>query len=118
VRLRVGVIVDLHVHGRIVRRLEPRALRVNRRGGRRVLQLRLVNRGNVTERIGGKRLRLEIVRKNHVLATLRPRRRELLPHSKGIVVFVYRGRARGSVLARIELRPPGRAHLRAFWIRL
>lgn len=118
VRLRVGVIVDLHVHGRIVRRLEPRALTVRSRGARRLLQLRLVNRGNVTEWLGGRRLRLEIVRDGRVLATLRPRRRELLPHSMGIAVFVYRGRVRGSVLARIRLRPPGRAHHRAFWIRL
>lgn len=118
VRLRVGVIVDLHVHGRIVRRLDPRALTVQSRGPRRLLQLRLVNRGNVTERLGGNRLRLELVRRSRVLATLRPRRRELLPHSAGIAVFEYRGRVRGSVLARIKLRPPGRSHLRAFWIRL
>ena len=118
VRLRVGVIVDHRVHGRVVRGLEPRALTVRSRGARRLLQLRLVNRGNVTELLGGRRLRLEIVRHGRVLATLRPRRRELLPHSAGIAVFVYRGRVRGSVLARIELRPPGRAHLRAFWIRL
>jgi len=118
VRLRVGVVVDLHVRGRIVRRLEPRTLTVGRRGRRRSLQLRLVNRGNVTEQLGGNRLRLEIVRDGRVLATLRPRRRELLPHSAGIAEFVYRGRVRGTVLARIELRPPGRAHLRAFWIRL
>ncbi|HEY3462103.1 MAG TPA: hypothetical protein VGK62_01455 [Gaiellaceae bacterium] len=118
VRLRVGVIVDLHVHGRIVRCLEPRALTVRSLGARRLLQLRLVNRGNVTERLGGKRLRLEIVRDGRVLATLRPRRSELLPHSTGIAVFVYRGRVRGGVLARIRLRPPGRAHHRAFWIRL
>jgi hypothetical protein len=61
---------------------------------------------------------LAILRNGHTLATLRPRRREILPHSAGMAVFVYRGRARGKVLARIELHPPGRSHLRAFWIRL
>jgi hypothetical protein len=118
VRLRLGVIVVLHVRGRIVRRLDPRGLTVRRRGSERLLELRLVNRGNVTERLGGARLRLAILRHGHALATLRPRRRELLPHSTGIAEFVYRGRARGIVLARVELRPPVRDHLRAFWVRL
>jgi hypothetical protein len=72
----------------------------------------------VTERLGGDRLRLAILRHGRTLATLRPRRREILPHSTGIAEFVYRGRARGTVLARVELRPPVRNHLRAFWIRL
>ena len=118
VRLRVGVVVDLRVRGRIVRRLAAGALTVRRRASQRLLELRLVNRGNVTERIGGDRVRLAILRNGHTLATLRPRRREILPHSAGMAVFVYRGRARGKVLARIELHPPGRSHLRAFWIRL
>jgi hypothetical protein len=118
VRLRVGVIVDLHVRGRIVRRLEPRALKVRLQGARRLLELHLVNRGNTTEQLGGNRLLLEILRDGRILATLRPRRRELLPHSAGLAVFAYRGRVRGKVLARIELHPPGRSHLRAFWIRL
>ena len=118
VRMRVGVIVDLRVRGRIVRRLDPRALEVRRGGNERLLQLRLVNRGNVTERLGGNRLRLALLRNGRTLAMLRPRRRELLPHSAGLAVFVYRGPVRGTVLARIELRPLGRSHLRAFWIRL
>lgn len=118
VRMRVGVIVDLRVRGRIVRRLDPRALEVRRGGEERLLQLRLVNRGNVTERLGGNRLRLALLRDGRTLATLRPRRRELLPHSAGLAVFVYRGPVRGTVLARVEVRPPGRSHLRAFWIRL
>jgi hypothetical protein len=118
VRLRVGVIVDLRVRGRVVRRLDATALTVRRRGARRLLELRLVNKGNVTERLGGTRLRLALVRRGRTLATLRPRRRELLPHSAGIALFSYRGRLRGKVLARIELRPPGRWRVRAFWIRL
>jgi hypothetical protein len=118
VRLRVGVIVVLRVRGRIVRRLDPRALSVRRRGVQRLLELRLVNRGNVTERLGGNRLRLAIVRRGRTFARLRPRPREILPHSVGIVEFAYRGPVRGRVLARIELNPPGSRHLRAFRIRL
>jgi translation initiation factor IF-1 len=118
VRLRVGVIVVLHIRGRIVRRLDPRAITVRRRGAQRLLELRLLNRGNVTERLGGTRLRLAILRDGHIFATLRPRRREILPHSAGIAVFVYRGRVRGRVRARIELHPQRSGHLRAFWLQL
>jgi hypothetical protein len=117
-RLRVGVIVVLHVPGRIVRRLEPRRLTVRRVGARRLLELLLVNRGNVTERLGGDRLRLVLRRRGRTFATLRPRRRELLPRSEGIAEFAYHGPVRGRVLARIELRPPGGGLPRPFRVRL
>src|SRR5262249_31392594 len=58
VRVRVGVIVDLHVPGRIVQRLDARALIVRRDGAHRLLDLIVRNRGNVTERLGDDRLRL------------------------------------------------------------
>jgi hypothetical protein len=116
VRLRVGVIVDLHVGGRIVRQLDSGGLTVRRRGTDRLLELRVVNRGNVTERLGGNRLRLVLVRDGRILVTLRPRRREILPHSAGIAVFVYRGRARGTVQARVKLHPLRSGHRRAFWL--
>ncbi len=106
VRLRVGVVVLVRVPGRTVRRLEPLALTVRRRARRRLLELRLVNRGNTVERLGGARLRLVLRRDGRTVATLRPRRQELLPHNAGIAEFVYRGRVRGAVVARIELRPP------------
>jgi hypothetical protein len=117
-RLRVAVVVDLRVRGRIVRRLLPRALTVRRRGSLRILELRVVNRGNVTERLGGNRIRLGLRLHGRSFATLRPRRRELLPHSTGIVTFVYGGRVRGRVRAQVELRPAGRPHPPAFWVRL
>jgi hypothetical protein len=118
VRVRIGVIVVLHIPGRIVHSLDPRALEVRHRGVLRLLELRIVNRGNVTERLGGGRLRLALLRQGRTFVTLRPRQLELLPHSMGIAEFVYRGRVRGTVAARVELRPPLRSHLRAFWIRL
>jgi len=118
VRLRVGVVVDLRVRGRIVRRLDARALTVRRRGTLRLLELRLVNRGNVTERLPGDGLRVSLLRHGRKLATLRPRSRELLPHSAGIAVFAYRGQLRGSVLVRVELRPPVRGLRRSFRARL
>ena len=118
VRVRVGVMVDLRVKGLIVRRLDARALTVRRVGTRRLLDLRLVNSGNVTERLPGDALRLSLFRGGRKLVTLRPQSRELLPHSVGIAVFPYRGRIRGTVLARVELRPPVRGRRRSFLVRL
>jgi hypothetical protein len=118
VRLRLGIVVVLRVQGRIMRRLEARALTVRRRGSRRLLELRLVNRGNVTERLGADGLRLALVAHGRTVATLRPRSRELLPRSAGIAEFTYRGPARGFAVARIELQPPVRGQPRTFRIRL
>jgi hypothetical protein len=118
VRLRVGVVVDLRVRGRFVRRLDARALRVRRRGTLRLLELRLVNRGNVTERLPGDGLRLSLLGGGRTLATLRPQSRELLPHSAGIAVFAYRGRLRGLVVARVAFRSPVRGARRSFRVRL
>lgn len=117
VRMRVGVIVVLHVRGRIVRRLEARSLSVRRGAAGRLLELLLVNRGNVTERLGDDRLRLELVRKGRVFATLRPRPRELLPRSAGLAEFAYRGPVRGDVVARLQLRPSVRGARRSFHVR-
>ena len=105
VRLRVGVEVVLHVPGRIVRRLRPLGLRVRRLGGERRLELRLANRGNVSELLGGARLRLVVLHGGRTVATLRPQPRELLPGGTGIAEFVYRGRLRGPVRLRVETRP-------------
>jgi len=118
VRLRVGVMVDLRVRGRILRRLDARALGVRHRGTIRLLELRLVNRGNVTERLPADGLRLSLLSGGRKLATLRPQSRELLPHSAGIAVFAYRGRAGGPVLARVQLRYPVRGARRSFHVRL
>ena len=117
VRLRVGLIVVLHVRGRIVRRLDAQALDVCQSGAVRLLELRLVNRGNVTERLGGDGLRLALLRGGRRFASLRPRSQEILPHSSGIAVFAYRGRLRGDVLARVELRAPVRGPGRSFNVR-
>jgi hypothetical protein len=118
VRLRVGVIVVLHVRGRAVRHLDPRALAVRRQGALRLLELRLVNHGNVDEELGKDGLRMSLLRDGRRLVTLRPRSGELLPHGSGIAVFPYRGRLRGPVLARVELPPPIRGARRSFHIRL
>jgi hypothetical protein len=118
VRLRVGVIVDLRVRGQIVRRLDASDLRVRRVGLRRLLELRLVNRGNVTEQLAGSGLRLSLLRGGRRFARLEPRRGELLPRSAGVAVFPYGGPVRGAVVARVELRPPLHGPRRSFHLRL
>jgi len=104
IRLRVGIVVVLHVPGRIVRRLQPLGLRVRRSGGGRLLELRLANRGNVSEALGAGRLRLVLLSGGDAVARVRPRPRALLPGGVGIVDFVYRGSLRGAVAARVEIR--------------
>ena len=118
VRLRVGVIVVLRAHGKIVRRLDARALTVTRQRTGCLLAVRLLNRGNVTEELGRDGPRLSLLRAGRVFASLRPQRRELLPHSTGIAVFSYRGRVRGPVVARIRFHTPLRGPVRRFHLRL
>jgi len=118
VRLRVGVVVDLRISGRIVRRLEARTLSLRRRRAVRLLDLLLINRGNVTERLGRDGLRLVLSREGRPIATLRPAHGELLPRSTGLAEFVYRGSARGDVVARIELPPSIQGRRPAFHLRL
>lgn len=98
VLLQVGVVVVVHMPGPTVRHLESQALTVQRRGKRRLLELRLANRGNVIET---PRLRLELERRGAGVTILRAHRLELLPHSAGLAQFVYRGRLRGRVVARV-----------------
>jgi hypothetical protein len=107
IRVRIGVVVFARVAGSIVHRLELGVLRVRRR----MLEAVVVNRGNVVERV---RVRVSLSRGGHVLARLRSARRVLLPHSRGIVRFGFRGRLRGSVTARVDLG----ALRRTFRIRL
>lgn len=118
VRLRVGVVVVLRVRGKVVRRLDARALTVARQGTVCRLAVRLVNRGNLTEELGRDGLRLSLLRAGRAFATLRPQARELLPHSAGIAVFTYRGRVRGPVVARIRFHTPLRGPVRWFHLRL
>ena len=107
IRVQIGVVVFVRVAGRIVHRLELGALRVRRR----VLEAAVANRGNVVERL---RVRVFLLRGGHVLVRLGPVARTLLPHSRGIERFRYRGRLRGWVTARVEAG----AQRRTFRIRL
>jgi len=95
VRMRIGVVVYVRVAGRIVHRLELKSLRVRRR----VLEAAVENRGNVVERT---RVRVSLSRGGRIIARLGPIGRTLLPHSRAIERFRYRGRVRGWVTAQVR----------------
>jgi hypothetical protein len=121
VRMRLGVVVVVRVPGRIVRRLVPLALHVRRLRRARLLELLVANKGNVSELLERGCVLVTLRRRNRVLARLQPVQRRLLPRTRGIAEFRYRGPARGRVLALVEpaLRQPcPRGPRRAFPIRL
>jgi hypothetical protein len=94
--MRIGVVVFVRVAGRIVHRLELAARGVRRH----VLEVAVMNRGNVAER---RRVRMSLSSKGHLLARRVSARRTWLPHSRGIVRFRYAGRLPRWVTARVEV---------------
>jgi hypothetical protein len=118
-RMRIGIVVRLRVRGPFARRIELRGLAVRRAGRARLLELTLANTGAALESIKSRELTVTLRARGRVLARLRPGRRDLLPHSRGLVVLRYGGRARGTVAARVELGHPGvRRVSRLFRLRL
>jgi hypothetical protein len=97
VQVRIGVPVEVRVPGVVRRRLSLGLLRVR---GRR-LELAVRNTGNVAERIGRGSVVVEVWRGSRRLATLQPRPRDLLAHSRGLVEYrvprVLHGRLRAIV---------------------
>ncbi len=118
VRIRIGVVVVVRAPGRIVRRLELRGLRVRRADRARLLELLVVNRGNVTETLGRSRVVVALRRPGLAPARVRPVARELRPRTSGIVQFAYRGRLRGWVTARVTISTGGVGVQRSFRARL
>jgi hypothetical protein len=119
VRMRLGVVVVVRAPGTVVRRLDPLSLRVRKARGRRVLELLLANRGNVTERLTRERVRVWLERPGKARVRLRPDPRDLRPRTRGIVRVPYRGRWRGRVTVRLELVvEPGVVVRRAYRLRL
>lgn len=119
VRMRIGVVVVVRAPGRIVRGLVPKWLHVLRSRRAPVLELLVANRGNVTEAVDRRLLRV-VLRRGARRTTLRPRARDLRPRTNGIVQFSYRGRLRGLVTARVRIGPVGESAAveRTFRIRL
>jgi len=106
VRMRIGVLVEMRVPGRIVHRLTLGRVRVPRAG---VLELLVANRGNVTESLA--RLRVSVRGRR-----LRAPVRELLPRTKGIVQLRYRRAMHGRATVIVNL--PARWVRRALHVTL
>jgi len=120
VRMRLGVVVVVRAPGRASRKLELGRLRVRRVGRRRMLELLVANRGDVTEVLQHERVTLILRRRQQIVARLHPAARELLPKTTGLVQVRYTGRVRGPVTALVELSSEsgGGVVRRAFHIRL
>jgi hypothetical protein len=120
VRLRLGVVVVVRAPGKVVRRVSAISLRVRRAGKARVLGLLLANRGAVTESVGGPCTVLWLHRQGRILARLRAVERRILPHTRGLVELVYRGRLRGRLQATSPPPTPGCPRVRSprFLLRL
>jgi hypothetical protein len=114
VRVRLGVVVMVRAPGTVVRRLQLRRLWVaRRRGGRRLLELRIANRGNVTETLARVHVTVSRVRTGRRLATLAASLRDVRPHSQGILEFRLRRRMHGAVSAHVVIpAAPGRRAIR------
>lgn len=100
VRMRIGVVVVVRAPGRVVRRIVLAALRSRSAGAARRVELRLANRGNVTERLARGSVRVRLTR-GRAVALLSVEPRELRRRSTGVVEIAYRGPLRGWVTARV-----------------
>lgn len=115
VRVRLGVVVVVRAPGKVVRRIDVLRIRARRAGRARVLGMLLANRGNVTETVGGSCALLWLHRRGRILARLRAAERPILPHTSGLLEFLYRGRARGRLVARVV--PASRPGCPRIWSR-
>jgi hypothetical protein len=120
VRMRLGVVVNVRIPGRIVHSLGLGGVHVRTQARQRVIEVLTANRGNVTEDLGADRVSLSLSRRGHPVARLRPEPRELLPRTRGYVLFRYSGAARGAVSGLVTLwpEPGGAAIRRVFRLRL
>ncbi len=103
VRVRMGVVVVVRAPGKVVRRLALRGLRAVRTRRGRLLELVVVNRGNVTESFTRGRTVVSVERDGRRLARLTAATRSLRPGTRGVLQFPLRRRLRGNVVARVDL---------------
>jgi hypothetical protein len=121
VRMQIGIVVIVRIPGAILHRLELRGLRVRRAHRADLLELSVVNGGNVTERLARGRVRVSLRQRGRLIARLRTAPREVFPRSRATETFRYRGGLRGPATALVEVVRPanGVAILRrTFRIRL
>lgn len=119
VRMRIGIVVVVRAPGPVVRRLMLGPMRVRSAGPARLLELRVVNRGNVTETLGRGRVRIAL-RRGSARLRLVAAARELRPRTSGLVQVFYAGGLRGWVTAQAQIASEtgGQAVRRTFRIRL
>jgi hypothetical protein len=120
VRMRIGVVVVVRAPGPIVRRLVVRDLRVRRAPGARLLELRLANRGNVTESVARGAVRVTL-RRGALDIGLRPTgRRMIRPRTDGVVQIACPRFLQGWLTATVQIASEaGRsAARRTFRVRL
>jgi hypothetical protein len=119
VRVRMGVVVVVRAPGEVVRRLTLGGLRVARgRSQRRVLELSVRNRGNVTEAVTPGRAVLSLERGSRRLARLTAEARSLRPGTRGVLRFRLRRRLVGPVVARVALLSEAGRIQRVYRLRL
>jgi hypothetical protein len=106
VRMQIGIVVIVRVPGVVLHRLEVRSLRVRRGRAVDLLELSVVNRGNVTEQLARERVRVALRRRGRVIARLRAGPREVFPRSLATETFRYRGPLRGPATALVEVVRP------------
>ena len=85
-----------------------------------MLELGIANRGNVTESLARAGSTLSLFRGGRRIAKLHAEPRELRPQTRGVLQFLYRGTARGSATARVDIAPESSSRIlgRTFRVRL
>jgi hypothetical protein len=106
VRMQIGIVVIVRIPGAVLHRLELRGLRVRRGHRGDLLELSVVNGGNVTERLARERVRVSLRQRGRLIARLRAGPRELFPRSRATETFRYRGRLRGPAAVLVEVVRP------------
>lgn len=104
VRMRIGVVVVVRAPGRVIRRLALGPVHVVRHRRARVLEVLLVNRGNVTERLRRGSVRVTLLR-GTTRQILRAGVREIRPRTSGALQFRVRGTIRGWFTVRVDVSP-------------
>jgi hypothetical protein len=103
VRVRIGIVVTVRVPGRLVHRVVLARVRVRRIGRRRIVEVDIANRGNVTEQFVRGTVTVLLARRGRTFARLVSAARDLLPGHRGRAALVYRGAVRGPVRALVEI---------------
>jgi hypothetical protein len=98
----VGVVVVVRAPGRVVRRLALGGLRLRRARGARVLEVLVVNRGNVTESLTRRRVQISLLR-GGTRKALATEPRDLRPRTSGVLAARYGAGERGWTTVRVEI---------------